>query len=290
MSINFDVNYEHIHNYSNFGEEFNSLNYDNSQETPNFFIDNDEYFEILQNNIKSKMEYPILSTSNIQKNIILNENIKDKEESKEKNINIEIHDINLEKTKISTLKKKDNALTIINKGEKNKKAYINNKIRKAKLFIIKVIIQYINYKISKLYNNKKNNAILSKIKIIDTSEIKCVKKDYNIELLNKTLKEILSTKISKKYNGPPSEINNTIIEKLLNEKDEEKRQIFNNIFNKTFREWIHNLVDPKDELKNIYEEMLLKQKDDGNEISTILENFEIIFENKKGRRPKKDIK
>ena len=290
MSINFDVNYEHIHNYSNFGEEFNSLNYDNSQETPNFFIDNDEYFEILQNNIKSKMEYPILSTSNIQKNIILNENIKDKEESKEKNINIEIHDINLEKTKISTLKKKDNALTIINKGEKNKKAYINNKIRKAKLFIIKVIIQYINYKISKLYNNKKNNAILSKIKIIDTSEIKCVKKDYNIELLNKTLKEILSTKISKKYNGPPSEINNTIIEKLLNEKDEEKRQIFNNIFNKTFREWIHNLVDPKDELKKIYEEMLLKQKDDGNEISTILENFEIIFENKKGRRPKKDIK
>ena len=290
MSINFDVNYEHIHNYSNFGEEFNSLNYDNSQETPNFFIDNDEYFEILQNNIKSKMEYPILSTSNIQKNIILNENIKDKEESKEKNINIEIHDINLEKTKISTLKKKDNALTIINKGEKNKKAYINNKIRKAKLFIIKVIIQYINYKISKLYNNKKSNGIFSKIKIIDTSQIKCVKKDYNIELLNKTLKEILSTKISKKYNGPPTEINNTIIEKLLNEKDEEKRQIFNNIFNKTFREWIHNLVDPKDELKNIYEEMLLKQKDDGNEISTILENFEIIFENKKGRRPKKDIK
>ena len=294
MSINFDVNYEHIHNYSNFGEEFNSLNYDNSQESPNFFIDNGEYFGILQNTIVSKMENSILSTSNIQKNLIFNEKIdkeEPKKEPKEKNKNIEIHDINLEKTKISTLKKKDNALTIINKGEKkNKKAHLDNKIRKAKLFIIKVIIQYINYKISKLYNNKKSNGIFSKIKIIDTSQIKCVKKDYNIELLNKTLKEILSTKISKKYNGPPSEINNIIIEKLLNEKEEEKRQVFNNIFNKTFREWIHNLEDPKDELKNIYEEMLLKSKDDGNELRKIIQNFEIIFENKIGRQNKKDIK
>ena len=290
MSINFDINYDHIHKLNSFGEEFNSLNYDNSQESPNFFIDNGEYFGILQNTIVSKMENSILSTSNIQKNLIFNERI-DKDEPKEKNINVEIHDINLEETNKSTLKKKDNTLTIMNKGDtKYKKVYLDNKIRKAKILIIKVIIQYINYKISKLYNNKKSNGILSKLKIIDTSQIKSVKKNYNIELLNKTLKEILSTKISKKYNGPPTEINNTIIGKLLNEKDEEKRQIFNNIFNKTFREWIHNLVDPKDELKNIYEEMLLKQKDDGNEISTILENFEIIFEKKKGRRPKKDIK
>jgi len=294
MSINFDVNYDHMHNYNSFGEEFNSLNYDNSQESPNFFIDNGEYFGILQNTIVSKMENSILSTSNIQKNLIFNEKIdkeEPKKEPKEKNKNIEIHDINLEETNKSTLKKKDNTLTIINKGDtKYKKVYLDNKIRKAKILIIKVIIQYINYKISKLHNNKKNNGILSKIKIIDTSQIKSVKKNYNIELLNKTLKEILSTKISKKYNGPPTEINNTIIEKLLNEKDEEKRLIFNNIFNKTFREWIHNLEDPKDELKNIYEEMLLKSKDDGNELRKIIENFEIIFENKIGRKPKKIIK
>ena len=104
------------------------------------------------------------------------------------------------------------------------------------------------------------------------------------------MKEILSTKISKKYNGPPSEINNIIINKLLNEKEEEKRQIFNNIFNKTFREWIHNLIDPKDDLKKIYEEMLLKSNDDGNELRKIIQNFEIIFENKIGRQNKKDIK
>ena len=188
MSINFDVNYDHIHNYNSFGEEFNSLNYDNSQESPNFFIDNGEYFGILQNTIVSKMENSILSTSNIQKNLIFNEKI-DKDEPKEKNINVEIHDINLEETNKSTLKKKDNTLTIINKGDaKYKKVYLDNKIRKAKILIIKVIIQYINYKISKLYNNKKSNGILSKLKIIDTSQIKSVKKNYNIELLNKTLK------------------------------------------------------------------------------------------------------
>ena len=252
MSINFDVNYDHMNNYNIFEEEFNTFN-DNSLESRIFFIDNEKYFGILQNNIKSKMENSMLSTSNIHKNLNFNDNIKNKEEPKEEpkeKINIEIPDINLEKTNKSTLNKKNNTLIIINKGEKkNKKAHLDNKIRKAKLFIIKVIIQYINYKISKLYNNKKSNGIFSKIKIIDTSQIKCVKKDYNIELLNKTLKEILSTKISKKYNGPPSEINNIIIEKLLNEKEEEKRQVFNNIFNKTFREWIHNLIDPKDDLK-----------------------------------------
>ena len=293
MSINFDVNYDHMNNYNIFEEEFNTFN-DNSLESRIFFIDNEKYFGILQNNIKSKMENSMLSTSNIHKNLNFNDNIKNKEEPKEEpkeKINIEIPDINLEKTNKSTLNKKNNTLIIINKGEKkNKKAHLDNKIRKAKLFIIKVIIQYINYKISKLYNNKKSNGIFSKIKIIDTSQIKCVKKDYNIELLNKTLKEILSTKISKKYNGPPSEINNIIIEKLLNEKEEEKRQIFNNIFNKTFREWIHNLIDPKDDLKKIYEEMLLKSNDDGNELRKIIQNFEIIFENKIGRQNKKDIK
>ena len=36
--------------------------------------------------------------------------------------------------------------------------------------------------------------------------------------------------------------------------------------------------------------MLLKSNDDGNELRKIIQNFEIIFENKIGRKPKKIIK
>ena len=54
MSINFDVNYDHMNNYNIFEEEFNTFN-DKSLESRIFFIDNEKYFGILQNNIKSKM-------------------------------------------------------------------------------------------------------------------------------------------------------------------------------------------------------------------------------------------
>ena len=103
--------------------------------------------------------------------------------------------------------------------------------------------------------------------------------------MNKTIKEILSTKINNKYTFPNSDYNKIVIDKLLNEKDEKKRIKFENILNKTFGEWIHYFQDPKDKLKQLYEEEL-KAKNKRNNLDYIINNFENIIENKREMKKK----
>ena len=57
---------------------------------------------------------------------------------------------------------------------------------------------------------------------------------YNLEFLNKKLKDIFSANISTKYKRYSSNHNKIIIENLLNEKDPEKRDVFQRLFNLTF--------------------------------------------------------
>ena len=54
--------------------------------------------------------------------------------------------------------------------------------------------------------------------------------------LTKTLQEICSEEISKKYTNFPLDHNKNLINRLLNEEDEEKRIYFNKLFNLTFSE------------------------------------------------------
>ena len=286
-----------FNNDSNFDRLFNSIINGEGDENSNFFIDNNAYFWTIQNNINLEMEnimmVPQKTTKSSHFNEVSKDKDKDKEELKENNNNnndkaITIYDLNSKKPAVNKQKKnKDIAIITANKEEKNiiKGKHLYNKIRQVKIFILNVIIKYCNYIISRVYNNKKSKGIFSTLKTINSSQIICGKKDYNIELLNKTLKDIISMEVNKKYTFP-SNINAIIIGKLLNEKDEEKRKIFNDLFNKTFREWIGYFKDPKDELKNIYEKEI-QLKDNKNEMIIIIENFENIVEKTKTKKNKK---
>ena len=55
--------------------------------------------------------------------------------------------------------------------------------------------------------------------------------------------------------------------------------------NKTFGEWIHYFQDPKDKLKQLYEEEL-KAKNKRNNLDYIINNFENIIENKREMKKK----
>ena len=66
------------------------------------------------------------------------------------------------------------------------------------------------------------------------------KAKYNKKLLNKTLKSIFSDNISSKYSRYLPNHNKNLIEKLLNEKDELKKNIFNRLFNLTFLECLNH--------------------------------------------------
>ena len=274
--------YQHYMNsIDNFSEENPTINKESD----------DDYSGIKQNDYKSQIEDIMFPSQQIiEESLNFNEVIKVKEELKNNNnnnLNFKITDINLEETQRATIlkKKSESKITINDNKNENKIKNIDNKIRKAKIIIINVIRQYINNQILKIYNKIKDNGIFSTLRKIDTSKINCAKKDFNMKLMEKSFKEIISLEIKGKYTSPPSNVNERIINKLLNEKDESKRKIFNDLFNKSLKNWINDLKDPKDELKIIYEEEL-KLKDDQEEIDEVIKNFENIIQKKRAKKIK----
>ena len=149
----------------------------------------------------------------------------------------------------------------------------NNMKRKVKHLLINKCIEDINQKIKEVYNNNIGNGINEKkICKIAYSEIKKVDILSFKEFLNITLKDFLSLDISKKYSCYPSNFNKKVIESLLSEKNDEKRALFNNIFNQTFREWTQCLLRTKGELEGLFEEEL-KSKD-SEILKYIIKNLE----------------
>jgi hypothetical protein len=62
----------------------------------------------------------------------------------------------------------------------------------------------------------------------------------NQNFIKKTLQEIFSEDISKRYTNFPSNHNKELINRLLNEEDEEKKNYFTKLFNISFSEALHH--------------------------------------------------
>ena len=115
----------------------------------------------------------------------------------------------------------------------------DNLIRKCKHIILENAFKSINATIKKLYHNNIGAGDNKKeLKKINQGQIVSSKADYNKGFLNKTMKDIFSDNISTKYSRYSLDYNKILIQKLLNEEDEEKRRIFKTIFNLTFLDCI----------------------------------------------------
>lgn len=266
---------------------------DEPQEKNIFDFNNDENIGLLQNN--TEFQIKDITTYTYDQNEMNLYQRKDSKEEKEKEKNkiITLNHINIAKKEKKTIKKQNAIETkkLIKKiyDETKEKIFLDNDIRRAKILLIRVLRKHINKKIENFYKNKLIRGVYSILKNIDNSQINVGKKDYNLELMEKPLKEILSSKINKKYNSE-SDINQKMIEKLLSEKDDKKRQFFEKIFNKSFREWINDFKDLKDEeLKNLYEKEL-ESTGKAQIIDNIIKNYENIFEIKVGRKGKENQK
>lgn len=121
-------------------------------------------------------------------------------------------------------------------------------------------------------------------------------------LLKKKLKDILSGNISGRFTNPKHDKkhNKNLIQNLLNEEDEKKRNVFEKIFNLTFLDVLKHFRAVKAE--EIVEELnglkTLKDveysKDDDEDYKKYFEDFVNEFEDKingkKERNPKKNKK
>ena len=172
------------------------------------------------------------------------------------------------KNNIGRKKKNDNS-----KSNHNK--YIpDNIVKKIKNRISDFLIEFTNNLINSIYNINEINKILLNLnlhkfklknqkKIIKKIEHKfsanLTKKEDNLKLLNSTLKEYLSNKISTKYVNYKENQNELIISKLL--EDDKNKDIFKFVFQELkIEDWLQIYTHQKNIDDYIYRYDLSKEK------------------------------
>lgn len=235
-----------------FEKEINQIikQMDLNKENNEKFLLNPNYNNIYIQNIKE-----ILTKNNNIRRINKNQdNIIKKEEKK---------------NSIGRKKKNDNS-----KSNHNK--YIpDNIVKKIKNRISDFLIEFINNLINSIYNTNEINKILLNLnlhkfklknqkKIIKKIEHKfsanLTKKEDNLKLLNSTLKEYLSNKISTKYVNYKENQNELIISKLL--EDDKNKDIFEFVFQELkIEDWLQIYTHQKNIDDYIYRYDLSKEKD-----------------------------
>ena len=171
----------------------------------------------------------------------------------------------------------------------------DNLRKKTKHIVLSSILDFLNAKLKEIYKDNIGNGILLKqLLTLNHKQKANIIVDENKQFLQKTLQEIFSDNISKRYTNYPLDHNKNLINRLLEEDDEEKRKYFNNLFNLTFLKVLHHfqgkeiinelvgLKTYKEALKNFEDE-----KDYYENLKYHLTNFEEIINSKKSRRPRK---
>ena len=180
----------------------------------------------------------------------------------------------------------------IRKKEDNKN--VDNLLRKAKKVFFNSILEYDNYIIAKAYNYNIGKGInTKKLLKINYSQIKNTQTDFNKKLLSTPQKDIFSSKITTKYSNFPPDHNRRLINKLLEEEDLEKRELFNNLFNITLLEFIQHLIGQKkieglNGLDSLFKKQLIEMQKNKEfeELKNTINDYEKIFEDKKPRTNK----
>ena len=237
---------------------------------------NKSFFNINDYSIKTKAA--IIQRLKIEKE-------ENKEEEKEEDIKKNI----IEKRSNLGRKRKNSSI----KGKHNKYSS-DNIYRKIKSNLLDIVYDFINQKIIEIYkdipkyNIKKN--ILRKIK---QDEIVNSDIEFNQKFLKKTLKEIYSVDISNKYNLDIGH-NKNLIKKLLDEKDIERKQFFNKLFNLTFFDCLLHFRGTTNipELNGIINFEQFKQEfindiDYIRSLDYYVMNYESVIMNKRGRKKRR---
>jgi hypothetical protein len=99
--------------------------------------------------------------------------------------------------------------------------------------LMKSFLSFINKKIEEKYEFSEEMKDL-KLYVLNNSLASNSNIKFNRDLINMTLKEIFSNKVSTKCKKVSQDQNKNAINNLLNDKDEERRNYFNKIFNLKF--------------------------------------------------------
>ena len=172
----------------------------------------------------------------------------------------------------------------------------DNMKKKCKNIVLKCILEFINNKIKKLYNNDIGHGNYEKnLKTLGEKSTMTTTADSYSEFIKKKLKDIFSEKISTKYSNFSPEHNKMIIESLIKEKDDSKKSYFGELFNLTFEQCLKNFRGDTDlevlkgfkNLDFVKEELVKKSEENGEEyfkyFTYYIKNYEKLI-NKKTKK------
>ena len=158
-------------------------------------------------------------------------------------------------------------------------------IRECKHLVIENIIKFINEKIYEAYDGNIGEGLFKKVILkLNQKQKKESKVEFNKLFIKKTLKEILSENITKRIKFYQENHNKQVIINLI----EEKKDIFERLFNLTFIECVDHFIGNKEikELNGLTlfselkEQILNKNEKDGESYYKNLEFFLKEFEKK----------
>ena len=177
---------------------------------------------------------------------------------------------------------------------KHNKYTTDNLRRKCKYILINNILDFINEKIKEIYDSNIGDG-MSKKELLPLSQKNKyeIGIEFNKKLLNKTIGEIFSDNISQKFTYYLPNHNQTIIQRLLNDKDEYKKNCLQKLFNITFLQCLKKFIgiesiEELDGLKTFYEIKNIS-KEEPEYINALKYYFLKFEENVKKERGKKNL-
>ena len=166
-------------------------------------------------------------------------------------------------------------MNIQNNQHRNIKFRQDSLIRECKSILINKLLFFINEKIKEIYKNEIGHKLFfMQLKKIYRNIIINSRVDFNKNLLTKTLLEIFSEPISGRFSLHFKDHNKILIKSLLNEKDDDKRYYFENLFNLYFLECIEHFTNKRtiDELQGL--KTFNEIKNDKDELEKLHINLE----------------
>ena len=306
--MSYDIDFEFENNYIQNGN-YNPLFFYN--EYCNLNIDNNSFYNQDKNDNNRGLDKNTQANTNEEKifqiqnkdEIKQSINVENSEQKNQDiNINIEYSKEIKNKNKYNKKKcgRKRNKPDTDDNHEEHNKFSDDNMRRKCKHLVLNNSLKFINFQIDKIYNGNIGVGVFKKeLKIVSQSQKFDATVTFNYHFLNKKLGDIFSEDISGRYTNLPSNHNKLVIYNLMNEKDENKKQYFNKLFNITFIQCMKHFIN-QDSIKelegmkcfnDVKNDILNKCPKDGKEyiesLEYYLKNYEVIINNKKARKSNK---
>lgn len=202
-----------------------------------------------------------------------------------------LNDLNkLKEEKTPALKKKRGRERIKNKSGEHTKFSDDNLRRKIKHIVLENTRKFINHKIEEMYEKKGKGILMKQLLIINQSQIFNATIGFNKSFLYKPLGEIFSDKISSRYTSYLPIHNSRLINELINDKNEQKKNYFTNLFNIKFIDCLQHFRGSKfiQELEGLvaFQDLGLKSEMDEEyweNLNCYIMNYELIISNKRER-------